>query len=271
MLKVENLSKSFGRGREAVKAIGNINLEVLEGELLCVVGPSGCGKTTLLRCLSGLDKATSGKAYINGREIVGPPRELALVFQDYSRSLFPWLRVADNVAMPLRSARIGATETSHRVRSALEGVGLLHAADRYPWQLSGGMQQRIAIARALAYRPQVLLMDEPFAALDAQIRGELEDLTMRLRDELGITIVFVTHDIDEAVYIGDRVAVLSTIPTEVREIVEVPLARPRDQVDTKELPEYVELRARIFREIRDVSAPRSVGARRAVSLGERHE
>ena len=181
---------------------------------------------------------TSGSAHLAGRQIVGPPDELALVFQDYSRSLLPWMTVWKNVTLPLLANGIDKKDRTRRAAEALAAVGLSEFHDRHPWQLSGGMQQRVAIARALAYEPRMLLMDEPFASVDAQTRGDLEDLVLRVHAQFGITVVFVTHDIDESVYLADRVVVLAKRPTFVREIVEVNLPRPRDQVTTRELPEF---------------------------------
>jgi NitT/TauT family transport system ATP-binding protein len=175
---------------------------------------------------------------------------MALVFQEYSRSLMPWASVSNNVLLPLRHKKLGRSERRSLVRESLEAVGLGAAADRYPWQLSGGMQQRVAIARALAYQPAILLMDEPFASVDAQTRGDLEDLILRVREQYGVTIVFVTHDIDESVYLADRVVVLTHAPTEVKEIVGVSLPRPRDQISTKELAEFAHLRAHVYRLIK---------------------
>jgi NitT/TauT family transport system ATP-binding protein len=172
---------------------------------------------------------------------------MALVFQDYSRSLYPWMTVAKNVEFPLRRK---SRDRKAAVARALESVGLAGFEDKYPWQLSGGMQQRVAIARALAYRPEILLMDEPFASVDAQTRSDLEDLVLKLRHDYGITILFVTHDIDESVYLADRVVILSQRPTVVQELLEVPLPRPRDQVATKELPEFAHLRAHVYRAIK---------------------
>ena len=175
---------------------------------------------------------------------------MALVFQEYSRSLFPWMTVRDNVDMPLRHLGLSSAERDSRIGSALAEVGLSDAANRYPWQLSGGMQQRVAIARALAYQPSILLMDEPFASVDAQTRGDLEDLILQVRDEFAVTVLFVTHDIDESVYLSDRVVVLTHAPTEVKEIIEVDLPFPRDQIATKELPEFTQLRGHVARLIK---------------------
>jgi NitT/TauT family transport system ATP-binding protein len=223
---------------------------VEDGEFVCVVGPSGCGKTTLLKCVAGLLRPSHGSVLLRGKPVTRPPEEMALVFQEYSRSLLPWTSVANNVLLPLRHKKLARNERRRLVRESLAAVGLDAFSDRYPWQLSGGMQQRVAIARALAYQPSILLMDEPFASVDAQTRGDLEDLTLRVRDEYGITILFVTHDIDESVYLADRVVVLTHAPTEVKEIVRVDLPRPRDQIATKELADFAHLRAHVYRQIK---------------------
>ena len=246
MLHVEHLEKRYGE----VHAVGDLSFDVAAGELVCVVGPSGCGKTTLLKCVAGLLEPTAGTVVLDGEPVVGPPDTMALVFQDYSRSLFPWMTVRQNVAFPLRAKRRQKAETARLVDGALASVGLTEALDRYPWQLSGGMQQRVAIARALAYQPRILLMDEPFASVDAQTRADLEDLVLDVRRQYEVTVVFVTHDIDEAVYLSDRIIVLSPSPTEVREVLDVGLPRPRDQVATKELPEFAHLRAHVWRTIK---------------------
>jgi NitT/TauT family transport system ATP-binding protein len=250
LIEVDNLHVAYGQRRALSVAIESITLEVTAGELVCLVGPSGCGKTTLLRCLAGLQRPTRGTVRFKGEDVVRPPAGMAVVFQDYARSLYPWLSVHDNVLLPLRRQRRGhREEIEKRVASSLAAVGLAEVGGRYPRQLSGGMQQRVAIARAIAYRPSVLLMDEPFASVDAQSRATLEDLVRALWRELSLTIVFVTHDIDEAVYMASRVVVLSDPPTRVREIVEVGLGPERDQVKTKALPAFAELRGQIFSEI----------------------
>ena len=250
LLEIETLSKTYGTGPKVTRAIGNVSLTVDEGEFACVVGPSGCGKTTLLKCIAGLLKPTSGEVLLRGKRVAGPPEQMALVFQEYSRSLMPWASVRNNVLLPLRHKKLKTAERRALVEEALEAVGLTTFIDHYPWQLSGGMQQRVAIARALAYQPTILLMDEPFASVDAQTRGDLEDLILRVREEFGITILFVTHDIDESVYLADRVVVLTHSPTEVKEIVPVALPRPRDQIATKELAEFAQLRAHVYRLIK---------------------
>jgi NitT/TauT family transport system ATP-binding protein len=214
-----------------------------------IVGPSGCGKTTLLRCVSGLTEPRAGTIRLLGEAVHGVPAGLALVFQDYSRSLFPWMTVRRNVAFPL-AGRVPKRERMARAEESLQTVGLAGVADRYPWQLSGGMQQRVAIARALAYRPSLLLMDEPFASVDAQTRGELEDLLLELRARFSFTVLFVTHDIDESVYVGDRVIVLSPSPARIISDTRVELPAPRDQVGSREHPEFVQRRGEIARLIR---------------------
>jgi len=266
MLEVTQLTKSYGRGADAVHAVGSLTFRVERGEFVCIVGQSGCGKTTLLKCLSGLIPPTSGTAVLQGQLIDRPPDTLALVFQEYSRSLLPWLTVRANVTLPLRSKRIDGARRDEIAEETLTAVGLAGFSDRYPWQLSGGMQQRVAIARALAYQPEILLMDEPFASVDAQTRADLEDLVLRVRDEFDVTILFVTHDIDEAIYLSDRVIVLTPPPTSVREVVDIDLPRPRDQIETKGLPAFTRLRAHVFERIKREHADRAG----AEALTEQH-
>ncbi|HEY7597627.1 MAG TPA: ABC transporter ATP-binding protein [Actinophytocola sp.] len=253
MLTVTELHKVYGggaggRGRH-VEAIGEISFEIAEGSFVCVVGPSGCGKTTLLRCIAGLLRQTSGEVKVAGTPVTGPPEGLAVVFQEYGRSLFPWLRVADNVDLPLRAAGKKREQRRRLVAEALDAVGLADAAAAYPWQLSGGMQQRVAIARAIAYQPRVLLMDEPFAAVDAQTRADLEDLIRSVWQRFGVTLLFVTHDIDEAVYLGERVIMLSASPTHVAEDLPIDLPADRDQLATRGDPRFTELRGRVYAQI----------------------
>jgi NitT/TauT family transport system ATP-binding protein len=250
MLKVEHLGKTYGEGKDAVEAIADIDLEVGENEFVCIVGPSGCGKTTLLKCMSGLLAPTSGEISLHDARIDGPPEKMALVFQEYGRSLYPWMSVRQNVAFPLRRKKLGKQEATKLVERAVESVGLTGFLDRYPWELSGGMQQRVAIARALAYQPEIMLMDEPFASVDAQTRADLEDLILDVRRQYGVTVVFVTHDIDESVYLGDRIVVLTPSPTKVLETLDVDLPAERDQLETKEQPEFARLRAHVYRSIK---------------------
>jgi NitT/TauT family transport system ATP-binding protein len=250
ILEIEHVGKVYGTGEKATHALADVSFTVDDGEFVCVVGPSGCGKTTLLKCIAGLLRPTRGQITLRGKSVTRSPEELAVVFQEYGRSLMPWMSVRNNVLLPLRHKQLSKSGRSGLVENALEAVGLTRFADHYPWQLSGGMQQRVAIARALAYQPTIMLMDEPFASVDAQTRADLEDLVLRVRDEYRITILFVTHDIDESVYLADRVVVLTHSPTEVKEIVPVDLARPRDQITTKELPEFVHLRGHVYRLIK---------------------
>jgi NitT/TauT family transport system ATP-binding protein len=250
LLEIDHLGKTYGTGAKATHAVGDISFGVESGEFVCVVGPSGCGKTTLLKCIAGLLEPSSGRVMLHGSRVTGPPGEMALVFQEYGRSLMPWTSVRNNVLLPLRHKKLASHERSRLVEEAVQSVGLTTFLDHYPWQLSGGMQQRVAIARALAYQPSILLMDEPFASVDAQTRGDLEDLVLKVREQYGITILFVTHDIDESVYLADRVVVLTQSPTEVKEQVPIGLPRPRDQIATKELTEFVELRGHVQRLIR---------------------
>ena len=242
LLEVDGLRKSYGREQ----VLDGITLNVFDGEFVSIVGPSGCGKTTMLRCLAGLLPFDEGLVRVAGAAVSGPPDTLGLVFQDYSRSLLPWASVEDNVRLPLRYMRISRKEAAERTAEALESVGLAAHVRKKPPQLSGGMQQRVAIARALAYRPRLLLMDEPFASVDAQTRVELEDLTQRLWDERDMTIAFVTHDIDEAIYLGGRIIVLTRTPTTIRDVMDVGLPRPREQIATKATEQFTHLRAAVF-------------------------
>jgi len=249
MLQVDAVQKIYtGHGR-TVEAVRNLTFSVGDGELVCIVGPSGAGKTTLLKCIAGLLEPTSGTVTLAGEAVSGPPESMAVVFQEYGRSLYPWMTVEGNVELPLKAAKLPAGERRERVRDALEAVGLAEAHAAYPWQLSGGMQQRVAIARAVAYRPKVLLMDEPFAAVDAQTRADLEDLVRSLWHRLGVTILFVTHDIDESVYLGQRVLVLSSSPTVVMEDLTIDLPDERNQLDTRSSPRFAELRHHVYEQI----------------------
>jgi NitT/TauT family transport system ATP-binding protein len=235
----------------------DVRLSVARGELVSIVGRSGCGKSTLLRCVAGLVRPDRGHILIDGERVAGVPDGLAVVFQEYGRSLLPWLTVRDNVALPLR--RRGGTRAQRReaAGAALEAVGLTGVAHKHPGQLSGGMQQRVSIARALAYRPALLLMDEPFGSVDAQTREDLEDLLLAVRGEQ-MTVLFVTHDIDESVYLGDRVVVLGGSPGHV--ITDLPVRLPErgDQIAAREHPEFVRLRAEVGRRVRGTPATRAV-------------
>jgi NitT/TauT family transport system ATP-binding protein len=253
VLEVADLAHSYGKGATLHQVIDRISLKVAEGELVSIVGPSGCGKTTLLRSIAGLLTPTQGTITLRGKRVHQVPDGLAVVFQDYSRSLFPWLTVRDNVGLPLRRKGLGRAARRQAAIEALADVGLDQVAHKYPWQLSGGMQQRVAIARALASRPVLLLMDEPFGSVDAQTREDLEDLVLRVHSGRGITTLLVTHDIDESVYVGDRVVVLTKAPARVAADLPVRLPGPRDQIATRELPAFVHLRAEVGRLVRGIA------------------
>jgi NitT/TauT family transport system ATP-binding protein len=255
LLEIKHVGKTYGTAEKATVALQDVSFSITQGEFLCVVGPSGCGKTTLLKCVCGLLRPSAGEILLRGRRVIEPPEEMALVFQEYGRSLMPWASVRNNVLLPLRHKKLTGEERRALVEEALAAVGLTRFIDHYPWQLSGGMQQRVAIARALAYQPSILLMDEPFASVDAQTRADLEDLVLRVREQYGITILFVTHDIDESVYLSDRIVVLTHAPTVVKEVLPVELPSPRDQIATKELAEFTQLRAHVYRLIRREQLP----------------
>ncbi|MEU5880533.1 ABC transporter ATP-binding protein [Spirillospora sp. NPDC047279] len=247
LLDVRGLKKVYaGGGGRSVEAVRDLTFSVGKGEFVCIVGPSGAGKTTLLKCVAGLLGSTSGEVVLEGERVTEPPRGMAVVFQEYGRSLFPWMTVWQNVERPLKEKKVPKPERRRLVSEALEAVGLSEVHGAHPWQLSGGMQQRVAIARAVAYEPHILLMDEPFAAVDAQTRADLEDLVRSLWKRLGVTVLFVTHDIDESVYLGERVIVLSNTPTVVLEEVAIDLPGERDQLGTRSEPRFGELRARIY-------------------------
>jgi NitT/TauT family transport system ATP-binding protein len=249
MLEVQGLRKVYRSDQREVEALRDLTLTVADGELVCLVGPSGCGKTTLLRCIAGLLDPTGGQVRLDGSAVSGPPPGMAVVFQEYGRSLFPWMTVRDNVELPLKQKKVPAARRASLVAEALTAVGLDGTQTAYPWQLSGGMQQRVAIARAVAYEPSILLMDEPFAAVDAQTRADLEDLVRALWQRLGVTILFVTHDIDEAVYLGQRVLMLSASPTVVQDELTVDLPGERDQLHTRADPRFTALRTRVYEQI----------------------
>jgi NitT/TauT family transport system ATP-binding protein len=253
-LDVRGLHKVYDGHGHRVEAVRDLTFSVNEGQFVCVVGPSGAGKTTLLRCIAGLLDVTGGEVLLGGRPVTGPPSGMAVVFQEYGRSLFPWMTVRQNVERPLIEKRTSRAERRRIVDEALAAVGLADSANAHPWQLSGGMQQRVAIARAVAYEPSVLLMDEPFAAVDAQTRADLEDLVRSLWHRLGVTVLFITHDIDEAVYLGERVLVLSNRPTVVLEDVVIDLPEDRDQVRTRSSQRFGELRTSVYELIQRAKA-----------------
>lgn len=249
LLRVRGLQKVYQTDAGPIEAVRDLTFDLGRGELACLVGPSGSGKTTLLKCIAGLMNVTSGEVVLDGQEVTSPPKRMAVVFQEYGRSLFPWLRVDSNVELPLKNAGIDKAERRELVREALEAVGLDHVPRSYPWQLSGGMQQRVAIARAIAYQPEVLLMDEPFAAVDAQTRADLEDLIRSVWKKLGVTILFVTHDIDESVYLGQRVIMLSSSPTVIQDDIDIDLPAERTQLETRSAPRFTELRHHVYEQI----------------------
>ncbi|WP_049981685.1 ABC transporter ATP-binding protein [Halolamina rubra] len=225
---VDGVSKRYG-GEDAVQALDGVEFGVDDGEFVCVVGPSGCGKTTLFRIIGGLESATAGEVRLSGTPVTEPSPDLGIVFQEYH--LFPWRRVRENVAFGLEQQDVGAEAREERVDAMLDLVGLGDAADSYPTALSGGMKQRVGIARALAVDPEILLMDEPFGSVDAQTRSMLHEELLSIWRETGKTVLFVTHDVDEAVTLADRIVVMGADPGHVREIVDVGLDRPRDRTD----------------------------------------
>ena len=252
-LRTEQLRKTYSRSGAEVPACENISFSVDRGEFVCIVGPSGCGKTTLLKCICHLLEPTTGKVFINGKEIQSPPKEMILIFQDYSRSLFPWLTVLKNVLFVLEKKNLTKKERIDTAKSALAAVYLSGFENHYPWELSGGMQQRVAIARAIAFNPDILLMDEPFASVDAQTRSDLEDTILEIWSRFSQTVLLVTHDIEEAIYLADRVLVLSGRPSEIREEIPIDLERPRNQLKSKEDKRFIEYRHHIYTLIKEGS------------------
>ena len=242
IMAIAGASVSFG----AARVLDGIDLELRRGEFVCVVGPSGSGKTTLLRLLSGLQPATTGTVFHQGTVQNGPARGVAIVFQDYAHALLPWRTAAGNVSLALEAAGLPRAQRADRIAALLATVGLAAHADHFPAQMSGGMQQRLQIARCLAQDPDVLLMDEPFGALDAMTRQKLQDEILRIVAASGVTAFFVTHDLEEAIYLGDRVVALEPNPGRVGAIFDVPLPRPRTQLSTREHPEFLRLRRDLF-------------------------
>lgn len=248
MLEVRGLKKEFhALSGRPVAAVEYISVRVEAGQFVSIVGPSGCGKSTLLQCIAGLSRPTAGQVLLHDREVTGPPEGLILLFQEYNKSLMAWRSVFKNVRFGLENASsMSRDDINTESQRFIDLVGLKGFESHYPWELSGGMQQRVAIARALARRPEVLLMDEPFGSLDALTRIELEDTLLGLWESLRATILFVTHDIEEAVYLSDRVCVLSRRPSRIIEEITVQLDRPRNQLTTREDPRFIQTRHRIF-------------------------
>jgi NitT/TauT family transport system ATP-binding protein len=251
LLSIRDISKRFVSENQSALAIKKISFEVKEREFLSVIGPSGCGKTTLLLIISGLLPPTTGEIVLKGMEINNPPPGLILLFQDYNRSLMPWRKVLGNVCFGLELRRqrqqFKDKDFQKQGEKYLDAVGLLKFKHYYPWQLSGGMQQRVAIARALACEPSLMLMDEPFGSLDAQTREELEDMLLQIWERFQQTIIFVTHDIDEGIYLSDRVIVLTRSPSEILKDYAIDLPRPRNQIETRSDPRFLEIRNAIHK------------------------
>jgi NitT/TauT family transport system ATP-binding protein len=243
-VKIQEINKAFPKEDGTVtQALAGVTLDIRDKEFVCLVGPSGCGKTTLLRIIAGLETATAGSVTVDGQRVTGPAPTRGMVFQEYS--LFPWRRVIDNVAFGLEMKGVAKEERRKTAERYLEMVGLSQFRDAYPYELSGGMRQRVAIARALANDPEVLLMDEPFGALDAQTRNKMQKELLALWGQTKKTIVFVTHSVDEAVYLSDRIVVLSPRPGTVREVIPIPWPQPRDRTSA----EFAEVRRRVLRMI----------------------
>ncbi|WP_410764541.1 ABC transporter ATP-binding protein [Haloferax sp. DFSO60] len=237
VVSVESLGKTYESDRRTVRALADVNFSVEDGEFVCIVGPSGCGKTTLFRIIAGLEDATAGVVKLDGSPVSGPGTDRGMVFQEYG--LFPWRTVAENVAFGLEEQGIEEPTRSARVDEMLQLVGLDGFSDAYPKELSGGMKQRVGIARALAVDPELLLMDEPFGAVDAQTRDMLHGELLDIWSETDKTVLFVTHDVEEAVTLADRVVVMAADPGRVREIVSIDIDRPRGRTES-EFAEYVE-------------------------------
>lgn len=246
LLRFDQVGIHLG-GREILSPT---SFEVARGEFVCIIGPSGCGKTTLLRAAAGFLQPSGGAALRHGKPITGPSREVAFVFQDYGRALLPWRTVAGNISLALEAAGVPAQQRPDRIAKVLDTVGLGAHATKFPAQLSGGMQQRVQIARCLAQEPELMMMDEPFGALDAMTRESLQDEVSRLVRSTGLTVLFVTHDLEEAIYLSDRVIALRANPTadkpSLATMVEVKIPRPRDQLLTKENPEFLRLRRELY-------------------------
>ncbi|WP_340819203.1 ABC transporter ATP-binding protein [Methanolobus sp. WCC4] len=243
-VKVSNITRRFTKDHDtSTLALDNVSMKVDDGEFVCFLGPSGCGKTTLLRIISGLDKPDEGEVYLDGRKIDAPGPDRGMVFQEYS--LFPWKTVMENIIFGPRMSGIKKKDAIDDAEKYLEMVGLQQFRNSYPYELSGGMKQRVAIARALANEPSVLLMDEPFGALDAQTRNVLQRELLEIWEKNNITILFVTHSVDEAVFLADRIVMMSARPGKIKEIIDVDLPRPRERTSL----EANTLRDRILRSL----------------------
>jgi NitT/TauT family transport system ATP-binding protein len=250
LIEFDHVALDFGSRR----IINDLHFTMRRGEFVCVIGPSGCGKTTLLRLLTGLVKPTGGAVRREGAPVTGPARDVAICFQDYAKALLPWRTCAGNVSLALEAAGVPRAERADRIESLLAKVGLAGHAQHHPAQLSGGMQQRLQIARCLAQQPTLLLMDEPFGALDAMTRQTLQDELLQLVAASGTTVLFITHDLDEAIYLGDTVIALRANPGEGSSLAQrfdVRLPRPRDALTTREDEEFLRLRRQAFDHVKD--------------------
>jgi NitT/TauT family transport system ATP-binding protein len=255
-IRFDNVQKFFGRGPGAVRVLSDINLEIREREFMAIVGPSGCGKTTCLRMVAGFESVSEGVVSVGGRPVTKPGPDRAVVFQQFA--LFPWKTVRDNIDLGLRNKNVAREERQRRIAAALKLMNLESHADAYPHQLSGGMQQRVAIARAYVLDPEVLLMDEPFGALDAQTRVVMQEELVRLARVQPRTVLFITHAVEEAVYLADRVAVMTRRPGRIKEILDVKSVRDAENwsrferiEDVMDLESFVHLRTRIWKSLRD--------------------
>jgi NitT/TauT family transport system ATP-binding protein len=248
LIAFENVDLSLG-GRPI---LSGIDVAVRRGEFLSVVGPSGCGKTSLLNLAAGLLMPSGGRITYDGKQVAGPRQDIAIVFQDYGKALLPWRTASGNIALALEAMKVPKDERETRIAELLDLIGLSEHAGKFPNQLSGGMQQRLQIARCLAQNPKVLLMDEPFGALDAMTRQALQDEVLSIAARTGATVLFITHDLEEAIYLGDRVIAMRPDPGRFEAEFAIDLPRPRDQLTTRERPEFLKLRRELFDVIKEV-------------------
>lgn len=258
LLTTHAVSKHYGSGAARMSIIDGLELSIAPGEFVSLVGPSGCGKTTLLMCLAGLLSPSEGQVRFKGQVVTAPPMGLSVVFQDYSRSLLPWKSNLDNVLFGMRRVALPSLEKRARAVELLAAVGLTGFEGHFPWQVSGGMQQRVAIARGIAAQSELLLLDEPLAAVDAQTRADMQDLLLDLAKRYNQTCVLVTHDVEEAVYMANRVLVLGRRPTRVVREVMVDLPTPRDQLATREDPAFLHARHEVMALIRGMRQGKAV-------------
>lgn len=241
-IKVSKVSKMYSHNSNCVKALDNINLDINRGEFICLLGPSGCGKTTLLNLIAGFERPSEGEIFIGGEKVKGPSLSYVTIFQNYG--LLPWRTVQRNVELGLESGKIDKKRIREIADEYIELVGLSEFKKHHPYQLSGGMQQRVAIARALAVDPEIIFMDEPFGALDALTRMKMQDEVSNIWEKKKKTIIFVTHDIDESVFLADRIVIMTPYPGRIKSIIEVPLSRKRDRTN----PDFLMIRDKVFTE-----------------------